>query len=73
MVGVIYKITSPSGKVYVGQTKDYKTRMSGHKKKNSNYIMDSRPSVCPIKIECIFFKGFVFQHELLKNLIKNAA
>jgi len=42
MVGVIYKITSPSGKVYVGQTKNYKQRMSGHKSKNSPCILLKR-------------------------------
>ena len=38
-MGVIYKITSPSGKVYVGQTKNYKQRMSVHKSKNSGCIL----------------------------------
>ena len=38
-MGVIYKITSPSGKVYVGQTKNYKQRMTEHKSKNSNCIL----------------------------------
>ena len=31
MKHVIYKITSPSGKVYIGRTKDFKTRMVDHK------------------------------------------
>jgi len=38
-MGVIYKITSPSGKVYVGQTKNYKKRMAEHKRKNSTCIL----------------------------------
>ena len=42
MVGVIYKITSPSGKVYIGQTKNYKKRMAEHKSKNSNCILVKR-------------------------------
>jgi len=42
MVGVIYKITKPAGtdgKFYVGKTKNYKQRMSGHKSKNSPCIL----------------------------------
>ena len=30
-VGVIYRIIAPNGKSYIGQTVDYKTRMSQHK------------------------------------------
>jgi hypothetical protein len=37
--GIIYKISSPSGKVYVGQTiKDFNDRISQHKSKSSNCI-----------------------------------
>ena len=31
MTHVIYKITSPSGKVYIGRTKDFSSRMADHK------------------------------------------
>jgi group I intron endonuclease len=31
MNGVIYKITSPSGRVYIGQTKDYKKRVEAYR------------------------------------------
>lgn len=31
MIGIIYKITSPSGRVYIGQTRNFKDRMQGHK------------------------------------------
>jgi len=31
MTHVIYKITSPSGKVYIGRTKDFKQRLIDHK------------------------------------------
>jgi len=35
--GIIYKITSPSGKVYVGQTmRSFETRVAEHKSKTSN-------------------------------------
>jgi group I intron endonuclease len=33
----IYKITSPSGKIYIGQSKDIKRRISEHKRNNHNY------------------------------------
>ena len=41
-MGVIYKITKPAGtdgKFYVGQTKNYKERMSRHKSKSSGCIL----------------------------------
>ena len=41
--GIIYKITSPSGKVYVGQTiKDFNDRISQHKSKSSNCTLVKR-------------------------------
>src|SRR5210317_2575092 len=41
--GIIYKITSPSGKVYVGQTiKDFNDRISQHKSKYSNCTLVKR-------------------------------
>ncbi len=40
---VIYKITSPKGKVYIGRTKDFQGRMTEHKhialKNKSNYAL----------------------------------
>lgn len=41
--GIIYKITSPSGKVYVGQTiKKFNDRISQHKSKTSNCTLVKR-------------------------------
>jgi len=40
---IIYKITSPSKKVYIGQTIDtFNTRMRGHRKKGSNCLLLKR-------------------------------
>jgi predicted GIY-YIG superfamily endonuclease len=41
-MGVIYKITSPSGKVYIGKTKNFTKRESSYKsevKKNKTEII----------------------------------
>lgn len=37
MIG-IYKITSPTNKIYIGQTKNFKQRLSNYKNPNKNYI-----------------------------------
>jgi len=40
MKGIIYKITSPNGKSYIGQTiQTFNQRMKGHRKANSNCIL----------------------------------
>ena len=36
--GVIYRITAPNGKSYIGQTVDYKKRMEEHQKEDSGCI-----------------------------------
>ena len=34
MIGIIYKLTSPSGKIYIGQTIDFNKRMLSYKRKD---------------------------------------
>ena len=41
-MATIYKITSPSGKAYVGQTVDFTERIKGHKKSSSNCVAIKR-------------------------------
>ena len=41
-IGVIYKYTSPSGKVYIGQTINEKSRKQGHKKSIDNPKCNTR-------------------------------
>lgn len=42
-MGIIYKITSPSGKMYIGQTTmSFKRRIEGHKKSSSNCTLLKR-------------------------------
>lgn len=41
-MGVVYKITSPTGKIYVGKTYNFRKRMTWHKyatKKGSKIIL----------------------------------
>ena len=35
---VIYKITNPKGKIYIGQTKNFKQRLSNYRSPNKNCI-----------------------------------
>jgi predicted GIY-YIG superfamily endonuclease len=39
-VGCIYKITSPSNKIYIGQTIDIKTRLCKYKNMACNYKLE---------------------------------
>jgi group I intron endonuclease len=55
---VIYKHTSPSGKAYIGQTKNYNARCSRHK--------GCRPNECTAFYNAIKKYGWdTFQHEIL--------
>lgn len=47
----IYKLTSPSGKIYIGQSKDIKNRFSDHKRS----VSTARKNKCP-KLYCAIKK-----------------
>ena len=58
MYGVIYKLTAPNNKIYIGQAKDYKKRMAEHGR-TKKYI--KRKLACSIHK----YKWINFKHEII--------
>lgn len=61
MIGCIYKLTSPTGKVYIGRTTDFKRRMR-------QYTHKSRATDSPIYIEINKYGFDQFKKEILQTI-----
>jgi hypothetical protein len=66
MIGYIYKLTSPSGKVYIGQTKNIKNRFNQYKNKHTETQPKLHNSLCKYGFD--LHKKEIIEEVLLSEL-----
>lgn len=67
--GIIYKYTSPSGKVYIGQTTDPNKRKSKHKQESNNLQTKFSAAICKYGFENFEYE-ILFETKLTEDLQK---